>query len=155
VSDIQLIEDLGAQIWKEHYTPIIGKEQVAYMLQKFQTAQVIQQQIEDGLEYYLIKYKQTDVGYFSIKKETDAIFLSKFYVLKKQRGKGIGKFAMNFIENIVHSEKLKYIRLTVNKYNTNSIQAYKKMGFSQLEAVVFDIGNGFIMDDFRMEKKLL
>ena len=44
------------------------------------------------------------------------------------------------------------IWLTVNKYNTAAIKAYKKMGFINIAAITQDIGNGFIMDDYKMEK---
>ena len=35
------ISALAGEIWREHYTPIIGAEQVEYMLAKFQTAERI------------------------------------------------------------------------------------------------------------------
>ena len=44
------------------------------------------------------------------------------------------------------------IYLTVNKYNINSIMAYQKIGFIKTEELFIDIGNGYVMDDFRMEK---
>jgi hypothetical protein len=42
--------------------------------------------------------------------------------------------------------------LTVNKYNTSSIKAYLALGFSVTDAVVTDIGEGYSMDDYVMEK---
>ena len=45
----------------------------------------------------------------------------------------------------------KPIRLTVNKYNKNSIAAYRKWGFKIIDSVVTDIGSGFVMDDFIMQ----
>jgi ribosomal protein S18 acetylase RimI-like enzyme len=44
------------------------------------------------------------------------------------------------------------IWLTVNKHNTHSIEWYLRMGFTNKEAIVQDIGAGFVMDDFLMEK---
>jgi hypothetical protein len=32
------------------------------------------------------------------------------------------------------------------------VQEYERMGFSIAEAIVMDIGGGFVMDDYRMEK---
>ena len=46
------------------------------------------------------------------------------------------------------------ISLTVNKHNSNSIEAYKKMGFEIIRPMVTDIGSGYVMDDYYMEKKL-
>jgi len=44
--------------------------------------------------------------------------------------------------------------LAVNKRNTAAINSYRKYGFAVREAIVDDIGHGFVMDDFIMEKML-
>jgi len=44
--------------------------------------------------------------------------------------------------------------LAVNKRNDKAIGSYKKYGFVVREAIVDDIGHGYVMDDFVMEKKL-
>lgn len=151
-TDFQLIEALGKIIWTEHYTPIIGPGQVAYMLDKFQSESAIEKQIEEGVEYYIIHHENTTVGYLSFYKKEDSLFLSKLYVLSTERGKGIGKSAMEYLELKRKDNMCKSISLTVNKYNTNSIKAYEKMGFKKIKAIVMDIGNGFVMDDYVMKK---
>ena len=40
--------------------------------------------------------------------------------------------------------------LTVNKRNVLPIRAYERFGFRRAEAVVKEIGGGFVMDDYRM-----
>jgi len=44
--------------------------------------------------------------------------------------------------------------LAVNKRNENAIASYRKHGFQVRESVVVDIGGGYVMDDFVMEKLL-
>ena len=44
--------------------------------------------------------------------------------------------------------------LYVNRKNETSISAYKSFGFAVTHSEVFDIGKGFVMDDFRMEKQI-
>ena len=44
--------------------------------------------------------------------------------------------------------------MTVNKYNDRSINAYSTMGFKNTGGEITDIGGGFAMDDYRMEKEL-
>ena len=44
--------------------------------------------------------------------------------------------------------------LTVNKQNKMAIRAYEKQGFITVDAVVTDIGEGFVLDDCIMEKPL-
>jgi len=151
--DFKTISVLSKNIWTEHYTPIIGLDQVNYMLEKFQSEIAIQNQINiDSYKYYLIINENTAIGYLSIKNNDDALFLSKIYIDKSCRGKGFGKIAINFIEEQAKDLNCQKIYLTVNKYNMNSIMAYQKIGFIKTEELVIDIGNGYVMDDFRMEK---
>lgn len=155
LSDYILIEDLADVIWREHYVPIVGKPQIDYMLDKFQSVKAIRNQIEnEGFEYYVLSFNKTPVGYIGFKKESEHLFLSKIYVLSTYRGKKIGKFAMEFISKKAKTYQLKAIRLGVNIHNTNSIKAYQKMGFKNIYSFVTDVGNGFVMDDFIMEKQV-
>ena len=82
------------------------------------------------------------------------LFLSKIYVLSSRRGLGYGKKAVQFVETVAKELNLNKIALTVNKNNVNSIKAYEKIGFKNVGSVVQDIGNGFVMDDYKMEKTL-
>ncbi len=44
--------------------------------------------------------------------------------------------------------------LQVNKYNHGSVAAYLRTGFAIARTVKVDIGNGFFMDDYVMEKNV-
>jgi ribosomal protein S18 acetylase RimI-like enzyme len=153
---IAQVYNLAKEIWNQHYLPIIGQEQVDYMLDKFQSERAIKEQIAEGYKYYLIIDNQIDnqveVGYFSVKDKAAKLFLSKLYVLDSFRGKGIGKQGIKFIKSAFEHP---VIQLTVNKNNFNSIAFYKKVGFKIVEDVVTDIGNGFVMDDYVMEMQNL
>jgi len=153
-SDFKTIEELSSIIWKEHYTDIIGYRQVDYMLKKYQSVEAIKDQIEEGALYYLITHQGSTVGYLSYYKKTDCLFLSKIYILKESRGKGIGKKAMHYLETTAEHLGYKKLSLTVNKNNKETIKAYEKMRFKQVRDIVIDIGNNFVMDDYLMEKEL-
>lgn len=155
ILDFNTIADLATDIWTEHYTKIIGTAQVEYMLEKFQSAAAIANQVEEGYQYYQVNFKDIPVGYFSFIKKEDTLFLSKIYVLKNYRGKGVGKFMLQFVLQKAQELNLNSITLTVNKDNKNSIEAYEKMGFKSKGALVADIGNGFFMDDNKMVKTLV
>ena len=153
-SDLKLIEQLADTIWREHYIPIIGQEQVDYMLDRYQSAESMKDQIRNGSSYYIIYYNKKLVGYMSFNKYEDVIFLSKIYILHNFRKKKIGKKAMSFVEKKTNELGLSKIHLGVNKYNVNAIKAYEKFGFKNIGPSITDIGGGFIMDDFKMEKIL-
>lgn len=151
---VKIVVSLADEIWRQHYTDIIGKEQVDYMLEKFQSFHAITKQIEDGVDYYLLNYGAEPAGYISFYPKDDKLFISKIYVKDKLRGRGLGKQAMELAIKEAKKLGLSGISLTVNKNNTHTIAAYEKMNFRKVKAVVMDIGNGFVMDDFIMEKQL-
>lgn len=148
------IEEMANIIWHEHYTPIIGVEQVIYMLDKFQSVSSMSEQIKNAYQYFLILEADIPVGYLSFIKRDQELFLSKIYILKGFRGHGIGKKAFQFIETEAKKNFCQKIGLTVNRNNANSIKAYENAGFQHIGEVVQDIGNGYVMDDYIMEKFL-
>ena len=152
VADYKTIADLATTIWHEHYTPIIGKAQVQYMLDKYQSVTAIQQQVANGGKYFIINHQDMAVGYLAYMKQDNSLFLSKLYILKTSRNKGFGKQAMAFICSNAIAMGLNKISLTVNKYNTATISAYEKMGFDNIGEIITDVGNGFVMDDYQLEK---
>jgi ribosomal protein S18 acetylase RimI-like enzyme len=156
VSDAEAIETaagLAREIWYEHYIPVIGRAQVDYMVSKFQSVAAITEQIAGGLDYFLISNDGRAEGYFAIQSEPEerSLFLSKFYIRKAIRGRGLGRAALAFIESSCRAGNLDRIWLTVNKHNP-AIATYEKLGFRTTGEIVADIGNGFVMDDYRMEK---
>ncbi len=150
--DFKKISELADIIWREHYITIISEAQIDYMLDAFNSPEAIKSQINQGTLFYIINYQDIPIGYVAVKKETDFLFLSKLYVLSGYRGKKIGKAAMQHVNDLAQSFKLKAIRLNVNRYNTNSILAYEKLGFVKTKSIITEIGNGYIMDDYQMEK---
>lgn len=59
---IQEISNLASVIWHEHFTPIIGIQQVEYMLEKFQSFHALKEQMETGYEYFQILTIQSFAG---------------------------------------------------------------------------------------------
>jgi len=149
---ITAVEKLAYEIWNEYYPPIIGHDQVDYMLETFQTAKAILKQIQQGCRYFILKENETLLGYMAVEKQDCCVFLSKLYVLKDARKKGYAKEALLFLKEYAKEEGLISISLTVNIHNYIAINTYQKLGFTKQGSIIQEIGNGFIMDDYKMEK---
>ncbi|RXJ72853.1 GNAT family N-acetyltransferase [Veronia nyctiphanis] len=148
---IHQVFELANIIWTEHYTPIIGADQVEYMLGHFHSKEVITDEVTTGLtHYFLMVSDDKPVGYLGVKLSEDDLFLSKIYLLSSERGNGFGRKAIDFIKDMAKEYHKKSIVLTVNKYNTNTIKAYQACGFDIVEEICADIGRGYVMDDYRM-----
>jgi len=151
--DISITARLAHQIWTEHYVPIIGQAQVDYMLDKFQSQHAIAEQIAGDYQYYLIEDEGSPVGYIAVVPQPDrTMLLSKIYVQKQSRCRGLGKAAIKFAEQLCRESNITTLWLTVNKHNSRSIEWYQRVGFTNTGPIVTDIGAGFIMDDFKFER---
>ncbi len=153
-SDIQNIANLAVLIWNEHYVPIIGQNQVDYMVERFQSFEAMKSQIVEGFEYYGLIQKNKLIGYCSILAKGKSLFISKIYVDKTYRGQQNGSFMMNKLKDLALSRGLKQFRLTVNKNNTSSIRFYENQGFKINRPLTIDIGQGYVMDDYELVKDL-
>ncbi len=154
VSNIELVYSLSAvadDIWRDHYTPIIGEAQVDYMLEKYLSPDALVEQINSGYQYYLLSYEYTFAGFAGVHKEDGKLFLSKLYVHKDFRGTGIASYMFKQFIELCKKNSLSKIWLTCNRHNTNSVEVYKHWGFETVREEATDIGEGFVMDDYIME----
>ncbi len=146
---------LADAIWHEFFPGIITVEQVDYMVRKFQSYDAMRQQIREGYIYYLFALDGEIIGYTGIHPEEDErLFLSKLYLKKEYRGQGLASEAFEFLVQFCKDHGLGSIWLTVNRYNEHSILVYEKKGFVKVRTQAADIGNGFVMDDYIMEKRV-
>lgn len=153
--EISHLAELASKIWHEYWTVILTPEQIDYMVENFQSEKAIRNQYKnENYTYYFIQEDGKNIGYFGISDKKDYMFLSKLYISKDYRHKGIGGKAFEKIKQIACEKGYTSIQLTVNKYNKNTIAAYNKWGFKTIDSVVTDIGQGFVMDDYIMEYRL-
>lgn len=155
VADIPLIRKLTYQVWPQTYVSIISKEQIDYMLEMMYSEASLSLQMKEGVQYIFVYENNDPVGFASYKKTEDAIYkLDKIYILPSQQGKGTGKFVINYILDQIENAGAKSLQLQVNRNNLNAKSFYEKIGFSIIKEADFEIGNGYLMNDFVMEKRI-
>ncbi len=156
-ADFETLAQLGERIWREHYSKIISMAQIMYMLSGRYAPDNLRSYLNaDDRWLKLVTLDETAVGYcsYSVTKEPSEMKLEQLYLLEECRGKRLGLMMLNHVENQAREMGLKVLMLQVNKQNTDSIAFYKKAGFTIREEAAFDIGNGYVMDDYVMEKLL-
>lgn len=148
--DFKRIEELAIEIWNKHYVPVIGQQQVDYMLSSIYNYESLLQQTEKkGHQFYLIRQQDDTIGFVSISEESPGNWwIHKFYILNSVQGKGIGADVFELLKQEIKDPAT--IRLTVNRQNYKSINFYFKLGFKIEEVADFNIGNGYFMNDFVM-----
>ncbi len=158
---IPTVQQLAREIWEEHYIKILSQAQIDYMLDLFYSTKKIQSEIEEGVSWEMLMDEDLPagshgkpIGYLACKIESEKLYISKIYLKAETRGKGLGKFLLNRAIELAKQNHKKSIYLNVNKYNTDSIAFYERNGFVKIEEGVFDIGNGYVMDDYIYELKI-
>lgn len=153
------LAELAGGIWREYWPATLGTEQTEYMIERFQSLPAIERDMaEHAYEYWFVRAADDGrvVGYTGGREEPDAnrFFVSKIYLLRQERGRHFASAVIAFFEDLLRERGLAAMYLTVNKHNELGIRAYTAKGFVTVDAVETDIGHGFIMDDYIMEKRI-
>ena len=151
--NIKKIAELAEVIWHEYFSSLLSAEQIDYMVEKFQSYKAITDAVSnEGYRYYMAYCGDELCGYLGYHNEGGGrIFISKIYVRADKRRLGIASAMLEKLSVDEPESKVWY--LTVNRYNSGSIAVYEKRGFETVKEQVTDIGNGFVMDDYVMEKR--
>lgn len=155
--EVEALCALAREVWRAHYPPIIGEAQTEYMLAQRYRPEVIRAELARGDIWWDTLAEDVHiVAYISSFRadEPGAIKIDKLYVHPQRQRLGYG--AALIAHTCERARRLGFERavLAVNKRNTSAIAAYRKSGFDIREALVKDIGGGFVMDDYVMEKRL-
>ena len=154
--DIPLIQSLAKQSWESAYSEIISKEQIDYMLATMYSAEEIGSHIQNpNYHYYLIQKGEGTVGFMGFEHhyENGTTKLHRIYLLPDAKGQGFGKAGLHFLKIKTTECGNRRIILNVNKENVAK-KVYESQGFKIYGEGVFDIGRGFVMDDYLMELNL-
>lgn len=151
--DIPLIQQLAEKSWKSAYENILSAVQIEYMLHEmYSHTEISNHLLNPNYHYYLIVKDNIPAGFigFEFHYEYQTTKLHRIYLLEEFKGKGLGKMSMNFLKEKVAETLNNRIVLNVNKDNF-ARKVYESQGFTVFKEAVFDIGNGFVMDDYLME----
>ena len=144
---IEALSAMATQIVREYYDPLIGKAQNDYMLEKFQSPAAIRAQLLEGYRYFTVFEADRPIGFFGFYPRGGALYLSKFYLYKDDRGRGFARPILNFLADAAFEENLGAIELNVNRRNP-TVAIYEALGFERIRAECNDIGGGYFMDDY-------
>ncbi len=147
--DIPEIRSLAVLVWNQHYPSIISREQIGYMLDLMYSEESLASQMnEKQHRFCFIVEGDHRAGFVSFQRETETeLFINKFYIDQNKAGAGIGSAAFALLVKLNNPQT---IRLTVNRQNIRAINFYFRNGFRIERVADFDIGNGFVMNDFVM-----
>ncbi|MCO7722967.1 GNAT family N-acetyltransferase [Myroides odoratimimus] len=148
-SNIHLILPLAEKIWEDTYLHIIGQEQIDYMLPMMYSDERILGELAEGNKWELLMQGEELLGYTNYKlMEDNRVFLSKLYTNVYKQVKGLGYFMFEHVVEYAKREGATAVYLTVNKNNQRAIDFYIRNNMKCIESKTFDIGSGYVMDDY-------
>jgi len=153
--DIDAVIELAGVIWRHHYPGIISSEQIDYMLAQRYTPAIIRAQMQSGSAWWdqaLLDGRM--IGFAQYELHGRSMKLDKLYLHQDFQRRGYGGRMLAHVEDTARRRGAGAVRLNVNKHNLKSIAAYRKNGYEIVETVVVDIGGGYVMDDYVMQKAL-
>ncbi len=149
--DTRVIHELAEKIWWPTYRPILSEEQIRFMLETMYSENALQEQIQNGMEFILVKRDDEEVAFAGYTIEDQRILkIHKIYVLPSGQGKGTGKKLIEHLSQIAQEHNINILELNVNRANP-ALQFYEKQGFKIHETVDIPY-HQFVLNDYVMRK---
>ena len=154
--DFGSIQNIARKTWPVAYGTILLAEQLDFMLNKFYSAESLTANIAGGHTFLLAKVSSEVVGFagYQINYKPQRTHLHKLYVMPEMQGRNIGEKLLKSVESCALQSDQVAVSLNVNRFNT-AITFYEKVGYSIVESIDIEIGNGYLMEDFIMKKAIL
>lgn len=155
-NELNIIQDIARRTWPVTYGDILRAEQIAYMLDRFYSTESLNANLDDGHHFLLARENDVVLGFASFvhdAPEKSNTKIPKIYVLPQTQGKGIGQKLMETIEHQARQHGATKLTLNVNRFN-KALTFYQHLGFKIVAEIDINIGHGYLMEDYIMEKPL-
>jgi len=156
--DVEQLAGLAREIWYAHYSAIISAAQIEYMLgQRYHSDVVLAELRSEGTwwDKLIVAGRMAGFASYFLTGVPGEMKLDKLYVHPRLQRRGYGGMMIARAGEVAGANGCSRLVLAVNRNNRSAIAAYLKHGFHIANAVIKDIGGGFVMDDYVMEKSVM
>ncbi len=154
---IPAIQAIAKEVWPKTFGDILSAEQIIYMMDMMYSTDSLKRQMgELGHRYILAREDEKPVGYVSYETGYQGkswTKVHKIYVLSTMHGRGVGRLLMERVAAIARAQGDTQLSLNVNR-NNPAIDFYLRVGFEIIDREDIDIGNGYLMEDYIMNRRL-
>ncbi len=155
-NELHVVRDLAHKIWPSTYSHIISQEQITYMLNWMYSLETLEGNFDANHAFFAVFDTAEPLGFTDLELNSPEEYwmkLQKIYVLPEKQKLGVGLALMDCAFLFAQENGIKHITLQVNR-NNKAVSFYEKLGFFVSDEQDFDIGNGYFMNDFVMQKDL-
>ncbi len=153
--DVPAVSALAREIWQASYPEIITQEQIDFMLELRFGVERLYDDLECAnkwLDQAFVDGRRIGFAFSELKGGN--FVLDKLYIHPDVQRQGVGGKMIEHVAERARKQGYTQLSLAVNKRNTKAIGSYRKYGFETREEIVDDIGRGYVMNDYIMDKKL-
>lgn len=159
IGDIPVIQRIAYHTWPVTFEHILGMEQLTYMLDMMYSSVSLAQQIQQKGHTFLLAGlgDQDPVGFAAFEINYQGLSTTKvhkIYILPEAQGKGLGKSLFEYISNESIKKGNDRLSLNVNRNNQSALEFYQNNGFKVVGEEDIPIGQGYLMEDYILEKEL-
>lgn len=156
---IPIIQDIVRATWPVAYAGILSEEQSGYMMNMMYTDQTLKEQMEELGHHFLLGGNDHSeyLGFVSFEfnyRSTLHTKIHKLYILPQFQGMGLGQYLIEKVAEKASGIGNVSILLNVNRYN-KALNFYKRLDFNIIGEEDINIGKGFLMEDYILEKRIL
>ncbi|CDQ20058.1 GNAT family N-acetyltransferase [Halobacillus karajensis] len=119
-----------------------------------ETAQSVSDALEEGEEGLIAYEGNKPVGMVRFQIKNKILYFYRLSVIPNERGKGIAKKILTFIEKYANKEGLSSIRCKVRMSEPKNIKLYRSIGYDVYRGEVVDKPNGINTKVVTMRKDL-
>lgn len=150
---IHLTADLAAELWQECYKKYYPPKQLSALIQKLQSADAIEEDIDNDVNYFVVQMGGKPIGYFAWKMENTALCLMGIYLKPEYRGKALGQGVLSSCERLARAEGKGRVFCAVPTRSLPVIQFFKAQGYRPVGPADQTV-EGILLEQTEMERIL-
>ncbi len=101
---IHMNADLASELWHEVYKRYYPAGQLDTLVDTLQSADAIEEDIDNDVNYFLVFLGDKLIGYFAWKMENTSLHLLHLYLKPEYRGKALGRDILATCERLARGE---------------------------------------------------
>ena len=155
-AELGTLRTFAGEVFAAHFSTLLPAAQIEHMITRQFVPDVVRAELARGVRWEWLR--GSDDGPFGFlscgPRDGPGYPLRKVYLAAEVRGLGLGRLMVERV--LEHAERAgaEVVRLTVNRRNAGPVAVYRRLGFRVVDEVDVPIGEGFVMDDFVMERPL-
>ena len=130
---IHATADLASELWHEVYKRYYPAKQLDTLVEELQSADAIEEDIDNDVNYFLVVLGGKTIGYFAWKMENTALHLMHLYLRPEYCGKALGRDIVLSCERLARGEGKGRVWCTVHAKALPVQQFFKALRYRNLK----------------------